>query len=176
MIDPRDDSRYVWLDAIRAACAIAVCAGHLRAATLVDHASLDTPSALSKLFYLSTGLGHQAVIVFFVLSGFFVGGAALRRADAFDPTRYAIARLTRLWIVLIPALAATALIDLVIATRAPDVLAGAYASTWNSGPMPATPYAGDAITFLANVFFLQTVVAPVYGTNAPLWSLANEFW
>jgi peptidoglycan/LPS O-acetylase OafA/YrhL len=24
--------------------------------------------------------------------------------------------------------------------------------------------------------FLQTIIVPVYGTNGPLWSLANEFW
>jgi len=28
----------------------------------------------------------------------------------------------------------------------------------------------------ANVFFLQTITVPVYGSNSPLWSLANEFW
>ena len=28
----------------------------------------------------------------------------------------------------------------------------------------------------ANVLFMQTVMAPVFGSNGPLWSLANEFW
>ena len=31
-------------------------------------------------------------------------------------------------------------------------------------------------TFLGNVFFLQTIVCPTFGSNGPLWSLANEFW
>jgi peptidoglycan/LPS O-acetylase OafA/YrhL len=29
---------------------------------------------------------------------------------------------------------------------------------------------------VGNVFFLQTIVVPTFGSNGPLWSLANEFW
>ena len=31
-------------------------------------------------------------------------------------------------------------------------------------------------TFLGNVLFLQTILVPHFGSNGPLWSLANEFW
>jgi peptidoglycan/LPS O-acetylase OafA/YrhL len=31
-------------------------------------------------------------------------------------------------------------------------------------------------TFLGNLFFLQTILCPTFGSNGPLWSLANEFW
>ena len=34
----------------------------------------------------------------------------------------------------------------------------------------------DAATFWGNLVFLQTILVPTYGTNALLWSLANEFW
>jgi len=30
--------------------------------------------------------------------------------------------------------------------------------------------------FLGNAAFLQTIVVPTFGSNGPLWSLANEFW
>jgi peptidoglycan/LPS O-acetylase OafA/YrhL len=30
--------------------------------------------------------------------------------------------------------------------------------------------------FFGNIFFLQTISIPCFGTNSPLWSLANEFW
>ena len=30
--------------------------------------------------------------------------------------------------------------------------------------------------FLGNLIFLQTIVCPTFGSNGPLWSLANEFW
>jgi peptidoglycan/LPS O-acetylase OafA/YrhL len=31
-------------------------------------------------------------------------------------------------------------------------------------------------TLLGNLAFVQTIAVPTYGTNGPLWSLANEFW
>jgi peptidoglycan/LPS O-acetylase OafA/YrhL len=30
--------------------------------------------------------------------------------------------------------------------------------------------------FLGNLFFLQSIVSPVFGSNTPLWSLSYEFW
>jgi len=30
--------------------------------------------------------------------------------------------------------------------------------------------------FFGNLLFLQTIICPPFGSNAPLWSLANEFW
>lgn len=29
---------------------------------------------------------------------------------------------------------------------------------------------------VGNCFFMQTILVPVFGSNGPLWSLANEFW
>ncbi len=172
----KHDQRFVWLDLARGLCAIAVCAGHLRSAILVDHTSLSASSWTQKLFYLSTGFGHQAVMVFFVLSGLFVGGAVLRNRDTFNWQKYAIARLSRLWVVLIPALLVTALVDCWLSRHAPDVLAGSHRALWNSGPSPGEAYSASLSTGLLNLLFLQTIVAPVFGTNGPLWSLANEFW
>ncbi len=148
--------KFFWLDLVRGLSAIAVCASHLRAALFVDYSSLQHASLLQKLFYLATGMGHQAVMVFFVLSGFFVGGSVLRSAARFSPTSYAVARLSRLWVVLVPALLVTFMIDQVLVIVAPEVLAGAYNAIWNSGPTSAAAYS--------------------FGTNGPLWSLANEFW
>jgi peptidoglycan/LPS O-acetylase OafA/YrhL len=121
-------------------------------------------------------MGHQAVMVFFVLSGFFVGGGALKKIKQFNAMKYVVARLSRLWIVLVPALVATAGIDLAIETYSPDVLNGQYSALWNSGPTERSSYSASIQTFFANIFFLQTVAAPVFGTNGPLWSLSNEFW
>lgn len=170
------DQRFIWLDFIRGSCAIAVCAGHLRAVAIADYSSLATTSLLQKVFYAATGLGHQAVMVFFVLIGFFVGGAALKNRKQFDILKYATTRLTRLWIVLIPALLVTAVVDLALEAYCPNVLSGNYRSIWNSGPGGDSPYSASIGTFVANIFFLQTITAPVFGTNSPLWSLANEFW
>jgi len=170
------DQRFVWLDLARGLCAIAVCAGHLRSAIIVDHASLGSSSWAQKIFYLCTGFGHQAVMVFFVLSGLFVGGAVLRNRDHFSWLSYSIARLSRLWVVLIPALMVTTLVDGWLGSHAPDVLAGSHRALWNSGPSPDEPYSASLFTALLNLVFLQTIVGPVFGSNGPLWSLANEFW
>lgn len=103
-------------------------------------------------------------------------GGGVASKGRIDVSRFVIARLTRLWIVLIPALVATAGIDYVISIHAPDVLAGAYWELWSSGPKSTESYSVSFGTFISNALFLQTVTAPVYGTNGPLWSLANEFW
>jgi peptidoglycan/LPS O-acetylase OafA/YrhL len=39
--------------------------------------------------------------------------------------------------------------------------------------------AADSLTlkdFVFNALFLQTIVGPTFGSNGPLWSLANEWW
>ena len=66
--------RNLWLDLLRGLSALVVCLGHLRNAILVDGSDLIHPSITLKAFYFITGFGHQAVMVFFVLSGYFVGG------------------------------------------------------------------------------------------------------
>lgn len=166
--------KYQWLDLLRGVSALLVCANHLRAAMFVDYSALQDSSLFVKLFYFLTGLGSQSVIVFFVLSGFFVGGSIIKRWQQFNFADYMLARLSRLWIVLVPALLLTLLVDRCIALSAPDLLAGADFATINSGPNGQ--YSGTLVTFLQNMLFLQTITAPVFGSNGPLWSLCNEFW
>lgn len=171
--------RYIHLDMVRGAAAVAVALSHVRGALLVDYADLESTSLALKALYFATGLGHQAVIVFFALSGFLVGGAAFSRINAgewkFIP--YIVARVTRLWVVAIPALLLTFALDTVgIAVTGGVGYGGEYHTLLLSGPSPTV---GADLSFgalLGNVFFLQTIVTPTFGTNGPLWSLANEFW
>lgn len=174
-VAPPPQKHWVWPDVFRGLAALAVCAGHLRAALFVDLGQAPSAGLASKLFYAATGLGHQAVMIFFVLSGFLVGGAVMRQREAFSAGDYLSSRLSRLWTVLLPALAITLLADLILMQTAPSVLDGTLRDTWGSTPI------GDAHTIglaalLGNIFFLQTLVTPVYGSNGPLWSLAYEFW
>ncbi len=166
---------WVWPDVFRGLAALAVCAGHLRAALFVDHAQSPNVGALGTAFYASTGLGHQAVMVFFVLSGFLVGGAVMRQADALSPARYLNARLSRLWTVLLPALLLTLCADTLLRALAPHALDGALRATWGSTPLAGEHSLGWK-TAIGNVLFLQTLAVPVFGSNGPLWSLAYEFW
>ena len=172
---PLVQNRLIWLDLVRGLTALAVCMGHLRAALFQEYGSLLEPSLLNKLFYGATSLGHQAVMVFFVLSGFFVGGNVVRKRADFDMWNYFVARLVRLWVVLFPALALTFVLDAIANLIVPQMLNGAFESIWHSGPK-AGVYSASLSTAIANTLFLQELFAPVYGSNSPLWSLANEFW
>ncbi len=169
------DGRNLWLDLIRGCSALLVCLGHLRNAILVDYSELVHSNIAIKAFYALTSFGHQAVMVFFVLSGYFVGGAVLRTGAKFSWGSYLASRLTRLWVVLIPCLFITWGVGQIFVHYAPAVLAGVNSDFWHSGPKPGE-YSADFSTLLANIFFMQTIVSPVFGLNSPLWSLANEFW
>lgn len=167
--------RYARLDLVRGGSALIVVAEHLRNATMMDFQRASQSPVWIKGFYFVTGLGHQAVVVFFVLSGFFVGGAALKAGTQFQWTGYLSARLSRLWTVLIPCLLLTYAVDSLVWATAPSVLDGAFAEQWHSAPQSGA-YDASLATAVGNLLFLQTIVVPVYGSNGPLWSLANEFW
>ena len=166
------------LDLIRGISALLVLMAHVRAIVFVDFGETGLTSLFAKGFYFLTGIHHQAVMVFFVLSGYFVGGSVLHalRNNSFTWQKYATARLTRLWIVLIPALFLTLGADTIGQKLHPTNYTGALHSIWSSGPAPTSPADHSLSTFLGNCFFLQTIELPVYGSNGPLWSLANEFW
>jgi peptidoglycan/LPS O-acetylase OafA/YrhL len=166
------------LDLVRGGSAILVLVSHVRAFFFKDFRELADPGVVDEVFYLLTSLHVQSVIVFFVLSGYFVGGAvcAQVRSGEFSVKRYATARLTRLWTVLVPALFLTAICDGIGRALAPAAYDGLWRTAYMSGPTPEVPADLSARTLFGNLFFLQTVVLPVYGTNGPLWSLANEFW
>lgn len=85
--------------------------------------------------------------------------------------------MTRLWLVLLPALALTLGWDLAGGALSGGAgYDGRYYERNHSGPTTSEPAEHGVPTLLGNVFFLQTIVTPTYGTNGPLWSLANEFW
>ena len=160
---------------IRGLAALEVCLGHTRAFFLVDYAQTKGGVA-AKLFYTISGLHHQAVMIFFVLSGFLVGGSVIRahQRGSWSWNGYLLRRLCRLWIVIVPALLLTLFWDVLGAHNNPAAYAGALRPQLLSGPDAAYDLSGQA--FVGNLFFLQTVAVTTYGSNGPLWSLANEFW
>lgn len=96
---------------MRGIAALMVALGHLR--SLMFREFRPEEGIASKLFYFMTGFAHEAVIIFFVLSGFFITksihGAVQRSSWQFSD--YYLNRLSRLWIVLIPSLLVTFLLD-----------------------------------------------------------------
>lgn len=166
------------LDLLRGLAALLVVASHLRAFLFVDFELVATPGGLDRLFYLATGLGHQAVVVFFVLSGYLVGGSVLTtyQSGRWSWRNYTLRRVSRLWVVLLPALILTLALDTLGRHWGHAGYEGAMNSLYSSGPTSAAPADLRATTFLGNAFFLQTIQVKCLGTNGPLWSLANEFW
>ncbi len=83
-----------------------VLLGHVRGLLLVSMAQVEHPNPLIRAFYLVSGLQHEGLVMFFIVSGFLVGGSVWRLiAQArFDLGAYLINRFARIYLVFIPAL------------------------------------------------------------------------
>lgn len=157
-----------WLDAIRWVAASIVMVNHVGEQMLVALSELP-PGARTLPHYgfsFVSGFAHYAVIVFFVLSGYLVGGSycAAQARGRPDLGGYALKRLTRLWVVLLPTLLFT-----YVATQVGSSLAPAAYSEKQLGALTG----GDLV---CNALFLQNVFCLRFGGNDSLWSLFNEFW
>ncbi len=160
-----------WMDLFRFAAATVVVISHARDVLMVDYSSAKT----ALFFYAATGLGHSGVIVFFVLSGFWISQSVLRRFDLANFWgNYLIDRVSRLGIVLLPALVIGGLLDYwgSAVLHLPAYMGGTGAHSLEAGIAGRLAPA----VLLGNVLFLQTIVVNTWGSNGPLWSLANEFW
>jgi peptidoglycan/LPS O-acetylase OafA/YrhL len=166
----------VSLDAVRGLAALAVLVDHSRNLTFVDFPQATSHHMLWFPFYALCTAGHQAVVIFFVLSGYLISGSIFRmiRSDSWSWKTYLTHRLIRLWIVLIPGLLLCALWDGIglHSHLAPLLYAGA-SGTHMMGDVSVS-YTFPA--FFKNLLFLQTILSPTFGSDVSLWSLANEFW
>lgn len=169
------------LDCLRWIAAGMVVVSHARNMVFAGWSTLadDQHTAVKAAFYLFTAFGHQAVIVFFVLSGFLVGGSVVNdlRRQRFSFARYLVNRVSRLYVVLVPALLLGWCCDLIGSNwfNAQGVYTHAWPQLLWSMDYPVVERLSAGIA-VANLFNLQTIFAPTFGSNGPLWSLANEFW
>ena len=117
-----------------------------------------------RLWAVLEPLGHAAVVVFFVLSGYVVTYSTLARPHR-DPRAYVVARLSRLYSVVAPALILTAALAVAGAAIEP-----AFHAALSRGH--------DAVRYVLSALFLQNVwwLSASPPTNGPLWSLSYEFW
>jgi peptidoglycan/LPS O-acetylase OafA/YrhL len=123
-------------------------------------------------------LASEAVIIFFVLSGYLVGGSVLKlmRTSMWSWRVYLTKRLSRLYVVLLPALLVGACLD-----HLGLHLFGLH-SVYHTPPgiqIVTTYHLAERLrplVALGNIAFLQTIVVPEFGSNVSVWSLANEFW
>jgi len=145
-----------WIDWLRFLAAFMVLLVHVRGVSLPEYAALplDQQHPGYAALYLLTRLRREAVLLFFVLSGFLVGGRILDRVmnGSFRLGDYALDRMTRIYIPLVPAL----------------LLSGLVAGF--------TQAPADAALFCMNLLGLQGVWCGMFGANDPLWTLSFEIW
>ena len=165
------------MDAARAGAAVLVLISHARDLSVVDADRASSHGWGAEVFYAATGLGHQAVIVFFVISGALVTQSMLRSiaAGRWSLGAYAIARLTRLWVVLLPILVIVAGLDrLALVLGSSGIDGEPYG--WIGSAGTAATFDTSLSAWIGNAVFLQTILVPPYGSDGPLWSLAYEAW
>lgn len=145
-----------WLDWLRFTAALMVVAIHTRGGLWLEWAGLaeDSRTIGAAVFFALTRAGTEWVLVFFVLSGFLVGGKVLERvvSGTFDLSSYVIDRVTRIWTPLLVAL-----------------LWSAVVAYWVGKPFSWS-------VLLGNIVGLQGAAVPAFAGNYPLWSLAYETW
>lgn len=164
------------LDMARGLAALAVLLGHMRALFFVSYHELARHSLVLAAFYGMTTLGHQAVVIFFVLSGFFIVSSitgAFARGN-WSWRAYLVNRVVRLSLVLIPALILCCLLDQA-GMRWPAVAALYHRPVEN---LIATSVASleTVRNFAGSFFYVQSILVPPFGSDGPLWSLSYEFW
>lgn len=172
-IDPAT-SRF--LDAARWMAAFAVVVAHV--CTLVMKTGGAGAGYSLPVLVMGTlgNIGHLAVVIFFVISGYLVGGQELLRLQDGAPLsirRFAIQRFSRIYTVLAPALLMTLVFDALGARFANG--SGAYTDPPPAWMHPIESREGVG-TLIGNLLNLQTIFVEPFGSDGPLWSLANEWW
>lgn len=143
----RDESLY--LDLVRALAAFFVVLDH--APTLFDLPWVPR-------------WGHQAVVIFFLLSGYVITHVADTREQG--PSAFLVARFARLWSVLAPAVALTVVCDGVGRSF------GLHPDVYESAPADLPLLRVGAIL----LFLSETWVSIQPLSNGVVWSLCAEFW
>ncbi|MBV9740458.1 MAG: acyltransferase [Hyphomicrobiales bacterium] len=168
-----DAPHWPFLDLVRFGAALLVLFGHARGLYFESITRVPDAGILTRLFYLFTGLHYEGVMLFFVVSGFLVGGSAWRNIEVgrFDTRLYLINRFSRIYLVLIPALVLVFLVEslgghFLADTRFyamrplfPSEVANGW--TWNQIP--------------CHLAALQGVACAPWGADPPLWSLGWEW-
>ena len=145
---------YYWLDSIRFLAAFIVVISHTAHVFQTNFEGLadNYNGPLSAIMYLILRSGAEAVLIFFVLSGFLVGGRSAEkiRNGHFNTRSYIIDRSVRILLPLIPALLLSYIVNYLIGEN----------YTWYD--------------YLGNLLSLQNIFVPP--VNGVLWSLSCEVW
>ncbi len=176
-----------FIDGLRGLAALVVLVGHARSllwegyhAGFLNHRSeysiLDT---VLMYFFSLFKFGHEAVMLFFVISGFCIHLRYSKKIIEekkefiFNPKDYFIRRIRRLYPPLLVALFITFIFDSF------GMLLGFENYSHNTTYTLINQNVNNdhsLKTLIGNLFFLMSSVVPAFGSNAPLWSLMYEWW
>lgn len=145
------------LDWLRFGAALMVVLKHSKDMSFPAFSALphDSQAQLfTKALYALTRYGDEAVLVFFVLSGYLVGGSTFNRLrlGTFDLWSYASDRSSRILLPLLPAILFTLALQ-----------------SWRDVPASPTIALGNALS-------VQGVLTPILLYNPSLWTLTYEVW
>lgn len=177
----------LFLDGLRGLAAFYVMVGHARWLLWEGYSEgfQKHPANYSILnkalmyFFSLFRYGHEAVLFFFVLSGFVIHLRYARRmaeqglAAKFDWAAFVWRRARRLYP---PLLAAMGLV--LIADNIGKSYGFAIYNQTTPYPLINHSVAShlDGVTLLGNLAFVMNTYVPVFGCNGPLWSLKFEWW
>ncbi|MDP9052705.1 MAG: acyltransferase [Acidobacteriota bacterium] len=167
------------LDLVRGLAALLVFVGHLRLIITGHTGAASASNGVGAILHHpanATGLGHASVVIFFVLSGYLVGGSVLRDLgrNAFSWSKYAVRRLSRLWTVLIPCLLIGGSIDYLTSRWFANTQV--FVSGEFTQELHGFPGVLDFVKYLSFLQSIDRLTTKPFGTNVALWSLSAEFW
>jgi peptidoglycan/LPS O-acetylase OafA/YrhL len=146
---------YYWVDLLRFLMAFLVLISHYRMAFFVNYEflPLNQQNIFTALAYLFTRLGEESVLIFFVLSGFLIGGKSIEKilANEVDISSYLVDRFVRIMLPLFASVILVVIINLFLGYK--------------------IPY----IDLFGTLLSLQGIFTS-FSYNPPLWSLSYEVW
>jgi peptidoglycan/LPS O-acetylase OafA/YrhL len=138
----------------------------LAAATVfIVHANYDRFTGGLPIFWRLSNLANDAVMVFFVLSGFVIAYVAHTKEKTLKD--YFVSRFARLYSVMLPALLLTVILDY-LGSRIEYSL---YDGWWFRTDNPIWRLVANSF-FINELWFMS--IRPF--SNGPFWSLGYEFW
>ena len=171
------------LNGIRGLAALYVLIGHARwllwegyiEGYLLHPQSYNQASKILVSLLAFFGIGHVAVILFFVLSGFVIHYSIIKREkNKLDILDYFKRRFLRIY----PPLLFCMLLTLVLDLTGKYIYG--YSIYFQSTPVPLINENIISnlnwITAIGNLLMVQGIYTHVWGTNGPLWSLMYEWW
>jgi peptidoglycan/LPS O-acetylase OafA/YrhL len=167
--DAVNDSLSNFIAVARWIAAAAVLLGHVGTIVQIPDIMVAPHGPGVYAWWFITAFSHQAVIVFFVISGFLIGGDLLQKRSRTEPflRDYMISRFSRIYIVMAPALLYGFALDRVGRGLFPH--SGIYDAPFFEGVY-------NPVNMAWALLQQQSIWATQAGTNGPLWSLACEMW